>query len=647
LVDDAICMIENIDQHLQRGKRPFRAALDASAEIGLAVVATTATIVGVFLPVAFMGGIPGQFFQPFGITVAVATMFSTLVAITMTPMLAAYLLKAYPTSAYPGTANAAELEHYVTQDATPKRRFQPYRGILTWSLRHRIITLAIAVLLFMGSLQLVPLIPKGLFGGGDTGVSQVEVELPPGATLAQTTQVVEITSDRLLENANVSSVLARLGGQNGANQARLFVNLIPREQRQISQDEFEANLRPVLGQIPGARISFLSQGPGGEGSDLTLVLKGDDPDALLTTATDLEAQMRDVPGLVEINSSASLVKPEILIEPDPLRAGDLGVSVRTIASTISLAAIGDNEFSLAKFDLPDRQIPIRVQLEPELRNDLDTLRNLQIPTQSGQLVPLGSVANIRFGSGPAEINRFNRSRQVTLGANLQGAALGDAYTAVQALPAMQNLPPSVEEQPSGDAEIMRDVFTGFATALGFSVLCIYAVLVLLYNSFILPITILAALPLSIGGALLALMLTQKELGLFALIGIVLLMGLVTKNAILLVDAALANEREGLPQFRAVVEAGVSRLRPILMTTFSTIAGMLPIALELGADGEVRSPMAIAVIGGFSTSTLLTLVVIPVLFTYIDGLQRRILRLFSRSDTEAPTPEPETATSTTR
>jgi multidrug efflux pump subunit AcrB len=291
--------------------------------------------------------------------------------------------------------------------------------------------------------------------------------------------------------------------------------------------------------------------------------------------------------------------------------------------------LGDNESNLPKFDLPDRQIPIRVQLAEEFRNDFEAIENLQIPANDGRLVPLSAVADITIGSGPAAIDRYFRSRQVQLEANLDGLSLGDGLEKVQALPAMNPLPPDVKQQSEGDAKIMIDIFTRFVGALGLAVLGIYAILVLLYNNFIIPITILMALPLSLGGALFALMITQKELGLFALIGIVLLMGLVTKNAILLVDCSMANQREGMPRFQAVLEAGVSRLRPILMTTFSTIAGMLPIALELGAGSQVRSPMAIAVIGGMTTSTLLTLVVVPVWFTYVDSFQTWIRNPFKR------------------
>jgi hydrophobe/amphiphile efflux-1 (HAE1) family protein len=608
LVDDAICMIENIDQHLDMGKKPFNAALDASREIGLAVVATTATIVAVFIPVAFMGGIPGQFFQPFGVTVAVSTMFSTLVACTMTPMLSAYLLKS-KRNREPGTR---------------KKRIHPYRNLLTWALRHRITTLLIAVAFFIGSLQLVPLIPKGLFDSGDTGLSTVMVELPPGSTLSETEAIMQQLNQSLQENPAVEKVFTTA---DNINSGTVYANLVPKDEREVSQQEFEQEMRQVFRTIPGARISFQSQGAGGGGKDLSIVLKSENAPVLTQTAETLEKQMRDIPGLVEVTSSTSLVKPEIVIQPDPERAADLGVSVGAIARTASLALIGDNESNLAKFDLADRQIPIRIQLDPDTRTDISTLKNLQVPSQSGTLVPISAVADIRLGSGPAQIDRFDRNRQVSVEANLEGISLGDALETVKALPAMNPLPPDVAEEPAGDAKIMQDIFTRFATALGAAILSIYAILVLLYSNFLYPFGILVALPLSIGGALLGLLVMQKELGLFALIGIVLLMGLVTKNAILLVDFGLAGIKEGKPQYKAVVEAGVSRLRPILMTSVSTIAGMMPIALELGADGEVRSPMAIAVIGGFTTSTLLTLVVVPVLFTYVDNLYRWIRGLF--------------------
>ncbi|WP_287263262.1 efflux RND transporter permease subunit [Moorena sp. SIO3A5] len=698
LVDDAICMIENIDQHLDMGKKPMRAAWDGAREIGLAVVATTATIVAVFIPVAFMGGIPGQFFQPFGVTVAVSTMFSTLVATTMTPMLSAYLLKPkskglkvdplkvdklkvdklkvdplkvdplfakrgqlakvdklkvdklkvdklkveswqnnlqpnnlqpnnlqpnnlQPNNLQPNNLQPNNLQpNNLQPNNLQSRRIQPYRGLLTWALKHRITTMLIAVAFFIGSLQLVQFIPKGLFSNEDTGVSTVLIDLPPGSELSETIDVVQETNQLLQSNPAIENVLAR-AGNDGVNSGIVYAKLLPKDQREISQQEFEQQMREGFQKIPGARVSFRSQGAGGSSKDLSIVLKSENGELLSQTAQTLEQQMRQSPGLVEVTSSESLVKPEIVIVPNPARAADLGVSVQAIARTASLALIGDLESNLAKFDLPDRQIPIRVQLDPESRDDIETLKNLRVPSRNGTLVPIAAVADIRLGSGPAQIDRFNRARQVSLGANLQGISLGDAIAKVQSLPAMNPLPPGVSEEPSGDAKIMQDIFGGFLSALALSVLCIYAILVLLYNSFLYPFGILVALPLSIGGALMGLLIGQKELALFALIGIVLLMGLVTKNAILLVDFALANQKEGTSQFKAVIQAGVSRLRPILMTSVSTIAGMIPIALEWGADGEVRSPMALAVIGGFTTSTLLTLVVVPVLFTYVDNLVR--------------------------
>ncbi|NEQ30372.1 MAG: efflux RND transporter permease subunit [Leptolyngbya sp. SIO4C5] len=644
LVDDAIVEIENVERHIRMGKRPYRAALDSTAEVGLAVITTTATIVAVFIPVAFMGGIPGQFFQPFGVTVAVATMFSTLVARLMTPMMAAYLLKPKPAQSgvaltdkhneangYHGNGNGHSNGngngHSAVALPPQKPGLYPYRRLLGAALRHRLVTLALALLFFVGSLMLVPLLPTNLFTAGDTDLVTVAVELPPGATLADTQAVTRRLSEQLADQPAVESVLSREGGSYGVEGAELFVRLDP--DRTITQDEFRQQARQFFQQIPGARISFRSQGASGDGKDLTIVLKSEDPALLEQAARSLTQEMRQVPGLVDVNSSASLVQPEILVMPNPQQAADLGVSVQAIARTASLATLGDTDSNLADFDLGDRQIPIRVRLAPEFRSDLTTLENLKVPSQSGQLVPLSAVAEIKFGSGPAEISRFDRARQVSIGGNLQGVTLGEAIAQVNQLPTLQNLPPAVTQEPSGDAEIMRDVFSRFGLALGTAVLMIFAVLILLYNSFLYPFAVMMALPLSIGGAFLGLLIAQKPLGLFALIGIVLLMGLVTKNSILLVDYALMARQQGKSRRQAVMEAGLTRLRPILMTSISTVAGMVPIALELGAGGETRSPMAIAVIGGFTLSTLLTLVVVPVFFTYIDSLQNRISQFLSR------------------
>ena len=617
LVDDAIVEIENAERHIQMGKSPFQAALDSTGEVGLAVITTTATIVAVFIPVAFMGGIPGQFFKPFGVTVAVATMFSTLVARLVTPMMSAYLLK--PKVEGPdNTVTAAD-------GLRVPRSLLPYHKLLGIALRHRLVTIVLAVAFFLSSLFLVRFIPTSLFDAGDTNLTVVEMALPPGSTLSKTEALGKQVNDLLYANGATERVFRV---QNPSD-ATVYVQLKPKRDR-VPRSEFEETLRQQFQKIPGARINFENQdGAGGGGKGVEIVLTGENPELLTQTAQTLTQQMRQVPGLVEVNSTAALVQPEILIRPDPSRAADLGVSVSSIARTASLATLGDAESNLADFDTGDRQIPIRVRLNAAAREDISTLENLQVPSQSGALVPLIAVADIEFGSGPAQIDRYDRSRQVTVGGNLQGITLGQAIEAVEALPIMQNLPDGVREQPTGDAEIQKEIFSRFGLAMGTAILMIYAVLVLLYNDFLYPLAVMVALPLCIGGALMGLLLAQKPLGLFALIGMVLLIGLVTKNSILLVDYALIAMREGKSRKQAVIEAGITRLRPILMTSISTVAGMVPIALAIGAGGETRSPMAIAVIGGFSTSTLLTLVVVPVFFTYINGARSRSARVLGR------------------
>ncbi|MGB6294848.1 MAG: efflux RND transporter permease subunit [Rivularia sp. (in: cyanobacteria)] len=607
LVDDAVVEIENMERHLGMGKEPKQAAFDSSAEMGLAVIATSATIVAVFLPVAFMGGIPGQFFQPFAMTVTAATVFSTAVARMVTPMMGAYLLQ------------KKDVEGQRLKVKENNRKFSPYASTLRWALRHRTTTLLLALAFFIGSLMLVPMIPKGLVDGADVGISGVSIELAPGSTLEDTKRVVTQATNLIRQNPAVESVLST----ENVGSASLTIRLKPKEERK-SQSEFEEQVRPLFAEIPGARISFQSTGAVGGRKDLTIVLQSENPQALKKAADDLEKQMRTIPGLVEASSTASLVKPEILIVPNPQRAADLGVTVQSIARTASLATIGDGDANLAKYNLPDRQIPIRVQIDPKAREDITNIKNLQVPSQNGGLVPLLAVADIRFGSGAATINRFDRMRQVSVEANLQGISLGDGLEAVNELEAMKTLPAEVMRRSAGDAEIMEEIFGRFGTALGLAVMMIYAILVILYNNFLHPITIMVALPLCLGGTLLGLMIAQKALGLYALIGIVLLLGIVTKNSILLVDYAIIGLEQGKKQRQALMDAGVSRLRPILMTSLSTIAGTFPLALGLGAGAEVRQSMGVAVIGGFTTSTLLTLVVVPVLFTYIDNFQHWII-----------------------
>jgi hydrophobe/amphiphile efflux-1 (HAE1) family protein len=634
LVDDAIVEVENIIRHMAMGKKPFQASLEAADEIGLAVVATTTTIVVVFIPVAFMGGIPGQFLRQFGWTVAVAVLFSLLVARMLTPLMAAHWLR----SGHEETGMSA-------------RAMSIYDLMLAWALKKRALTVAIAVAFFVISILMFRSMPTSVIGNVDRGETLLQVELPPGSSLPQSEAVTQRLTRILLARPEVNQVFASIGSATsgrGRNQgsagevhkSNLYILLEPRDQRKLSQQEFERDVRPQLLVVPGARLSFNRlMGISGK---LKIVLTANDEQDLRHTAEALETQMRGIRGVSDIVSSLSLQRPELLVKPDFDRAAEQGVSVTSIARTALIATIGDIDANLAKFNLSDRQINIRVELDPHYRNDLQVLSNLRVVGKGGRLVPLNAVAQTSFGSGPSQINRLDRARQVTIEASLDpGFTLGEALTAVHNLPAYKMKPPTVLDTPQGDVEIQKDIFNGFGQALSSAVMLIYAVLVLLFNGFLHPFAIMMSLPLALGGALMALIMGHQSLGFYALIGIVMLMGLVTKNAILLVEYCLMAMHAGVDRHTAIVQSGEARMRPILMTTVAMIAGMLPIALGWGAGSEARQPMAICVIGGLITSTLLTLIVVPVVFTYVDDLGRwfgrTILRLPQKEEPSGPHP----------
>jgi HAE1 family hydrophobic/amphiphilic exporter-1 len=610
LVDDAIVEIENIVRHIRQGKSPYQAALEAADEIGLAVIATTATIMVVFLPVSFMGGVPGQFFRQFGITVAVAVFFSLLVARLITPMMAAYFLKSHPEEAAPGWLNF-------------------YLRSLHWCIRHRGYTILGAIGIFAASLALVPFIPTGFFPDSDQGQSELHIESPPGATLADNLAVTAHLSEMLRARPEVAHVLVSAGGQGDIRKSNLFVKLVPRSERKLTQKQFESSMRPALLAVPGIRFGFSGSGFGDK--DISVILSGDDGPALEQVSNRLLTEVATIPEVVNTASTASLLRPEVLIKPLFDRAAQAGVSVQQIGRVAMLATLGDLDQNLAKFNMGDRQIPIRVQLDPDRRNDLATIENLRVMTSSGVSVPLKSVADISLGAGPAQIDRFDRSRKVAVEGDLiAGAEIGPALAKIYALPALQNLPSEVHLSKYGNAEQMGVLQKDFGTALAASLLLIFAVLVLLFGNFFQPPTIMMALPLSVGGALVALLIADKALSMPAMIGLLMLMGIVTKNSILLVEYAIVAIRDrGLNRTDALIDAGRKRARPIIMTTVAMIAGMIPIAIGLGADSDFRSPMAIAVIGGLVTSTLLSLVVIPAVFTYFDDLQNWVVPRLKR------------------
>ncbi|MBY0358034.1 MAG: efflux RND transporter permease subunit [Candidatus Obscuribacterales bacterium] len=620
LVDDAIVEIENIVRHIKMGKKPFEASCDAASEIALAVVATTLTVIVVFVPVAFMGGIPGQFFKQFGWTVAVAVFFSLLVARMLTPMMSAYMMRDIPESHQNGWLDNI------------------YSRSLHWALNHRLIAVGLSFAIFVGSLILFKMMPTSLISNVDRGESVLTVALPPGVTLSDTEKVVDEATRVFMSRSETEHIFSTIGtpssakrnsggNQGEVNNAVVYISLKPKEERKLSQQEFEDEARKALDHIPGARFGYY-RSVGGGGKPLRIALTANDPALLNQYSEKLLNEVRAIPGLYDVSSSASLLRPEINVRPDFARAAEQGVSVAAIGRTAQIATLGDVEFNLPKFNLKDRQINIRVQLDPQYRKDIQVIAGLQVMGADGHLVPLRSVSQITFGSGPAEITRYDRARQVTIDAGLEAnTTLGEAMKRIHELPAYKNRPREIQEQPLGDAEIQRDVFSGFGTAIGYAILLIYAVLVLLFGGFLHPLTIMVSLPLSLCGALLGLMLTGNSLGLYGLIGIVMLMGLVTKNAILLVEYCLKEMRAGVPREEAIHAAGSIRMQPIMMTTIAMIAGMLPIALKWGAGAEARAPMAIAVIGGLFTSTILTLVVVPVVFTYIDDFQNWLFKLF--------------------
>ncbi|MFZ9709508.1 MAG: efflux RND transporter permease subunit [Steroidobacteraceae bacterium] len=620
LVDDAIVEIENIVRHMRMGKSGFQAALDAADEIGLAVVATSATIIAVFLPVGFMGGFTGQYFKQFGLTVAAAVFFSLLVARLITPLVAAYTLKPH--------------DEIRSADGP---LMNSYLEALRWSLEHRRTTLIGGTVFFLVSIGLFVAVPKGFVPPQDFSSSQIEIELPPGVQLEETARIAAKVTEIVRRQPEATDIIESIGGGE-VRQATIYVTLVPRNQRDVSQSEWEERIQPLFASIPDARISFGGGDPGG-GRAVTLYLTGEDPVRLENAARAAAAAMRELPELRDARVVGDMPRPEVLVRPRLDLAAELGVSVAAISQTIRIATLGDLPQNAAKFSLADRQVPIRVSLLENSRRDLATLENLPVRTATGGTVPLKAVADISFGQGPSAIRRYNQSRRVVLDADLApGAQLGPALAKVYALPEIKQLPEGVRLVEFGQAEFIKELFSNFLLAIIAGLLLVFAVLVLLFSRVFQPITILSALPLSVGGAVIALMLVGQPFSLPVVIGFLMLMGIVGKNSILLVDFAIEEIRAGKSRTEALIEAGHKRARPIVMTTVAMVAGMIPVALALEGS-EFRAPMGISVIGGLITSTVLTLVIVPAMFSVVDDVERwigpRALRWLSGESSTKP------------
>ena len=619
LVDDAIVEIENIVRHIRQGKSAYRAALEAADEIGLAVIAITFTIVAVFAPVSFMGGIAGQYFKQFGLTVAIAVLFSLLVARLITPMLAAYFMRD---------------KH---RDVKEPLWLKGYTKVVGWSTRHRFLTVLLGLMIFAASIGSFFLLPSAFIPPDDSGRMLLAVELPPGSRVEDTRRITNLLTDRVKQRPEVESVFVT-GGQilgSGAEvrKATLTINLVPKTKRKLNQGQITEQMGAEIADFPDIRYWFLRDN-GQRG--FALVVTGRDSAAINKTAAELTSQSKRIvdkagqPMLMNVVSTAELDRPELRVTPKTDVAAELGITTDQISEAVRIATIGDVGANLAKLSIDDRQVPIRVQLDDKARASLQTLETLKITTASGQAVPLSTVASFSLAQGATSIDRYDRFRRVTIGGDLVGnTALGAALAAVMAQPAAKTLPPGVEIKQFGDAEVMGEVFSSFGKAMGAGIMMVYAVLVLLFRSFLQPITILFSLPLSIGGAIFALYLTQQPVSLPVVIGILMLMGIVTKNAIMLVDFAIERIADGMGRTEAIIDAGRKRARPIIMTTIAMVGGMLPAAINSGSGGEFRVPMAVAVIGGLLSSTVLSLVFVPAVFLVMDDIAKAVWWVFGR------------------
>ncbi len=619
LVDDAIVEVENIVRHLRMGKKPRQAAMDAAIEIGLAVVATTLTICAVFIPVAFMGSIAGEFFRPFGFTVTIAVLFSLLVARMLTPMMAAYLLKPHK------------------HEEKESNWIKWYLVKVRWVLQHRgkVVLVSSVVLVLM--LSLFRLLPTGFAPAGNNGYTQMSVELPPGTRIEETLRVSEEARRIIAAMPEVQSVYTTIGnsrsgdgmrssGSAGAvRNASLTIQLNNPKGITGLQQDFERKATTAVRAIAGAKVQF--SGGGGDRFQLTLV--GSSSDLLSLAANNVEKEMRNIEGLGAVNSSAALKKPEIVIHPDAERAAAMGVTTDAISQVTRVATSGDISNSLAKFNLDSRQIPIRVQLNDAARSDIDRISQLTVQGTAGP-VALVNVADISLGSGPAEITRVNRSRNITLSANLNGLPLGDILKRIETSSAIRNLPEGVQSMRTGDSKFIQEIFGRFATAMIIGIFAIYAVLVILFHKFVQPLTILSALPPSAAGAIVALLIGGYGLAINSLIGLLMLMGIVTKNSILLVEYAIMAQRDhGLPRMEAILDSCAKRARPIVMTSIAMSAGMLPVAMGWAGDPSFRAPMGVAVMGGLIVSTVVSLFIVPVFYTLMDDMQLAVAKKFRK------------------
>jgi len=622
LIDDAIVVIENIFRHRERGQGPVDAADRGTDEIGLAVLATTLSIVAVFIPVAFTRGMVGRFFYEFGVTVSAAVLISLFVSFTLTPMLSSRFLR-----------EASENRFYRLLRMGLEKVDAWYRRAIGWSLSHRLATLVMAVAAFLAALLAARLLPGSFMPAFDQDRLNVVVKTPLGTDLDATLRLAEQVAERVRAHGElVAGTITQVGAdaQQKQNVARIFVKLRPKTERSLSQTGVMDLLRAEFSDTAGAQISveevnMMGGNFGLRSAKIQFNLRGSDLEELSAGAFRLAEALRREPGFVDVDTTWETGKPEVRVDLDREKAAALGVSTASVGQSL-YALVGG--VSATKFNQRGEDYDIRVRLEDQARRSPEQLGRLRVrPMRGGEPVPLSSIARIGLASGPVEINRQARQRQITVLANLkEGVALGTAMEKVDQL-ARQLLPAHIQTGFEGQAKIAAESMSNLLFSLALAVVMVYMVLAAQFESFLHPLTIMMSLPLSVVGALGALLVAGEFLSVIAMIGIIMLMGLVTKNAILLVDYTnTLRRRDGLERTAALLRAGPTRLRPILMTTAAMVFGMLPVALSRGYGSEMRSPMAVAVIGGLLVSTLLTLVVVPVVYSLLDDLAIRLKSL---------------------
>ncbi len=631
LVDDAIVEIENIVRHMRMGKSAYQASIDAADEIGLAVVATSFCIVAVFLPVGLMPGISGQFFKNFGITVVISVLMSLAVARMITPLMAAYFLKAkghaehgkgpmidFYTKVLKWTINTDSAVAYRNRNRRRDNKTGFGTKLASLIFDHRIWMMGIGFGAFILTIVLFAITPSQFQPTINENNSRVQIEMVPGTTLEETQEVATKVTAIMVEQPEVKIALQNV--REGA--ATIFMTL--NEDREKTSVEFEKDLNDELQQIPDARVRFQSQSGGnGTGRDLSIMLTGSDSDLLKETAVKVAEQMESLKTIKAPRVNADLQRPEILITPRSDLASELGVTTAALSQTIRIATLGEIDQNTAKFSLSDRQIPIRVVLDEDSRQDINTINNLPVQMASGASVPLGTVAEIGFGSGPTAIQRYNQTRRIFIGADLaDGVASGEARSQIDQLPIMQDLPSGISTRPFGDAEWQAELAESFLIALISGVLTVFAVLVLLYKRLMSPLVNMCSLALAPLGGIALIWAVGQPVSMPVLIGVLMLLGIVSKNSILLIDFAIEEMARGTEKYTAIIEAGQKRAQPIVMTTVAMTAGMVPTAISLSGDSAWRSPMGIVVIGGLIVSTLLTLLIVPAGFSLADGVEKR-------------------------